>query len=117
MPTTSRASTLQPTRKGSGASLRSLFTMIPQLSVAPPNRPSRYALVRTVSQVVLRIERNDADPLRVIQTQILDWIARKAGRPLPREAWDGKTFELDDIGAQRVSAAALDAPRYWSARV
>ena len=33
------------------------------------------------------------------------------------QAWDGLTFELDDVGAQRVAAAHLEHPKYWAARV
>jgi hypothetical protein len=51
-----------------------------------------------------------------VQREVLDWISRKAGRQLPADAWEGHTFELDEVGAQHVATAALDTPRYWAAR-
>lgn len=77
----------------------------------------RFASVRTVSQVQLRLVRDAGDAFMAVQSEVLDWIRRKAGKSLPKAAWDGLAFELDDVGAQRVAAAHLDEPRYWSARV
>jgi hypothetical protein len=78
---------------------------------------SRYASVRTVSQVQLRLEREKGDAFKAVQREVLEWISRKAGKALPADAWDGRSFELDEIGAQRVAAAHLEEPRYWAARV
>jgi hypothetical protein len=84
---------------------------------APPRPTIRQAAVTTVGQVLLRLERNKPDPFKSVQNEVLDWIRLKAGKPLPREAWEGQAFELDDIGAQRVAASHLDEPRYWAARI
>jgi hypothetical protein len=77
----------------------------------------RYAAVKTVSQVMLRLERDSPDPFNAVRDEVLDWMRWKAGKPLPKQAWDGLTFELDDVGAQRVTAAHLEQPKYWAARV
>ncbi len=78
---------------------------------------NRYAAVKTVSQVNLVLERPGTDPFRTVQQEILAWISRKAGRPLSVNALEGKSFELNDVGAQRVAATYLENPRYWAARV
>lgn len=87
----------------------------PERAVRQPM--GRYAAVKTVSQVNLRLERNKPDPFKVVRDEVLDWVRWKAGKDLPRQAWDGLTFELDDVGAQRVAAAHLEDPKYWAARV
>jgi hypothetical protein len=78
---------------------------------------SRYAVVQAVSQVQLRLERPEEEPFKSVQQEVLEWIRRKAGKPLPKSAFDGFSFELDEVGAQRVAAAHLDEPRYWAARI
>lgn len=78
---------------------------------------SRYAVVRTVSQVQLVLMREGGDAFKTVQAEVLDWMGRRAGKPLPQQALDGLSFELDEVGAQRVAAAHLDKPRYWSARI
>lgn len=83
----------------------------------PQSHTGRYAAVRTVSQVTLRLERDRPDAFKIVRDEVLDWVRWKAGKLLPKQAWDGLTFELDDVGAQRVAAAHLDEPRYWAARV
>ncbi len=45
------------------------------------------------------------------------WLSRRAGRKLPNEAWEGKSFTLDEIGAQRTSAVMLQKPVAWAARL
>lgn len=83
-----------------------------------PRQPGgRYAAVKTVSQVMLRLERDKPDAFKVVRDEVLDWVRWKAGKDLPKQAWDGLTFELDDVGAQRVAAAHLEQPKYWAARV
>ena len=77
----------------------------------------RYADVRTVSQVLLRLERAQGDPFEAVQQEVLSWIGRRAGRALPPEAWAGQTFELEEVGAQRVAAVKIEAPQYWAARI
>jgi hypothetical protein len=66
---------------------------------------------------MLRLERDNPDPFKVVRDEVLDWVRWKAGKNLPKQAWDGLTFELDDLGAQRVAAAHLEQPKYWAARV
>jgi hypothetical protein len=78
---------------------------------------NRYASVRNVSQVQVRLERPGNDAFKTIQRDIIDWMGRKAGRAMPVEAWEGHSFELDEVGAQRVAASELLDPRYWAARV
>src|SRR5262245_29513790 len=80
-------------------------------------RTPRFPVVRTISQVLLHLERNGPDPFLEVQREVLEWVRRKAGKARPREAWDGRSFELDDIGAQRAAAVFLKEPRYWAARV
>lgn len=84
---------------------------------ATPRRSyGRHPIVKTVSQVQLRLQRSGDDPFKTVQQEILEWVRRKAGKPLPKAAWDGLSFELDEVGAQRVTATHLEVPRYWSAR-
>ena len=39
-----------------------------------------------------------------------------AGR-LPKEAWEGRGFSLDDIGAQRAEAIVIDSHQLWATRL
>ena len=78
---------------------------------------NRFAAVRPVSQVMLQLRRDKPDPFNVVRDEVLDWVRWKAGKTLPKQAWEGQSFELDDVGAQRVAAARLDKPPYWAARV
>ncbi len=78
----------------------------------------RRAHVRAVSQVALSIPATDAATCFArVRTETLRWMARRAGRPLPDDAWAGKAFDLQDVGAQRTSATALRDPVYWAARL
>lgn len=88
-----------------------------QLSqIAPRARLSR-PLVRLVSQVVLELRSDDPQSLfRRTQKEILRWINGRTGQTLPQSAWDGESFELEDIGVQRAIAVALPDPVYWTAR-
>ncbi len=73
--------------------------------------------IRPISQVVLDLRVPDLETgFGDVRTRTLDWISRRAGGALPAEAWKGDTFELQDVGAQRTGAIALDKPRYWGAR-
>ena len=73
--------------------------------------------IKPVSQVMLRLERDEPNVFEAVQQQVLSWVSLKAGKALPSEAWEGGTFELIEIGAQRVAAARLNQPPYWAARV
>ncbi|MGC3965653.1 MAG: hypothetical protein QM803_20670 [Rhodocyclaceae bacterium] len=41
----------------------------------------------------------------------------RAGRNLPNIAWQGQSFELTDIGAQRTAAVSIPEPQFWAARL
>ncbi|MBF0285100.1 MAG: hypothetical protein HQL51_11655 [Magnetococcales bacterium] len=62
-------------------------------------------------------EDSDTDPFIKVRKIILKWIEKRSGRKLPKDAWDGRSFDLDEVGAQRTSAVAIDEPRYWAARL
>lgn len=77
-----------------------------------------FARVRSVSQVLLTFESDDPEKMfRAIQKEALQWLAKRAGRLLPKHAWDGDSFELLEAGAQPVSVIALDDPKYWCFRI
>ena len=77
-----------------------------------------HSVVRPISQSVLQIDKSeDRDVFSAALKIILPWVNDRAGRPLPQEAWDGLSFELEEVGAQRTSAVAIDEPRYWAARL
>ena len=76
------------------------------------------AVIRPVSQVVLRLKaRNGIDRFALTIDEILRWMNRRAGRALPDSAWQRASFELSEVGAQRVAAVALREPRYWAGRL
>ena len=78
----------------------------------------REGLVQPVSQVNLRVLRDgDREPFEIARETVLGWMARRAGKPLPDEARSGESFTMDDIGAQRTEAIAIQVPRYWAARL
>jgi hypothetical protein len=76
------------------------------------------SVVRPVSQVILRLKAKDgADRFASTVDEILRWMNRRAGRALPDAAWQRSSFELSEVGAQRVAAVALREPRYWAGRL
>jgi hypothetical protein len=78
----------------------------------------RLSAIKPVSQVVLSFKAAESvDTFVAIRTSCLRWISARSGRPLPDTAWNGETFDLEDIGAQRVGAVSIDSPRYWAARL
>ncbi|MYE02530.1 MAG: hypothetical protein F4Y03_14905 [Alphaproteobacteria bacterium] len=78
----------------------------------------REGLVRPVSQVILRLPLDgDRAPFEFAREIVLEWMARRAGKPLPDEARSGESFTVDDIGAQRTEAIAIPDPQYWAARL
>lgn len=92
-----------------------------------PNRPPATwpyrvrdgrAIVRPVSQITLKLKPT-VGKVRFdeVVAECLRWLARRAGRTLPEVAWAQGSFELTDIGAQRVGAVSLSEPRYWAARL
>lgn len=89
-----------------------------QMTPAASRLRDNRALIRPVSQVQLVLKRaGDEDLFAATVDHILRWMNNRAGRTLPREAWQRVSFELADIGAQRTAAVAIRDPRYWSARL
>jgi len=79
---------------------------------------ARFAAVRSVSQVMLSFR--PEDPKKAfsdIRAEALRWLAKRAGRKLPKRAWEGESFDMLEAGAQPVSTIALDSPEYWCFRV
>lgn len=75
--------------------------------------------VRKVSQVTFRIlgGKGQKQNFESARRQSLTWISNRAGQQLPKQAWAGHSFALDDAGAQRTSAVALTKPPAWAARL
>ena len=85
-------------------------------SVLGASSRKNESLVRPISQVVLKIPKNvNASAFENTRKVILEWINRRAGRPLPEEAWKGESFTVQEIGAQPVEAIAIEG--YWAARL
>lgn len=73
--------------------------------------------VQPVSQVLLTLRSaNREQTFENVRMRVLDWMAHRAGKPLPQAAWAGHDFELQDVGAQRTAAVAVDQPRVWAGR-
>jgi hypothetical protein len=49
--------------------------------------------------------------------EALQWLANRAGSLLPKHAWAGESFDMLEVGAQPVSALALQDPFYWCFRI
>lgn len=76
------------------------------------------SLIRPVSQVIVRLAaQKDTDIFASTVDSTLRWMNKRAGRALPRNAWQRQSFELSDVGAQHVTAVSLDKPKYWAARL
>ena len=85
-------------------------------SVLGTSNRKNESLVRPISQVVLKIPKNlNTSAFEDTRRVILEWINRRAGKPLPEEAWKGESFTLHEIGAQPVEAIAIEG--YWAARL
>jgi hypothetical protein len=98
--------------------MREQASLREQLARAMDRPRQRYAHVQPVSQVVLRFpSANGPKAFAAIREQVLKWLGKRAGRPLPDEAWKGASFDLDDVGAQRTAAVAVEDPLYWTARL
>ena len=84
-------------------------------SVLGASSRENESLVRPISQVVLKIPKNvNSSAFGNTRKAILEWIDRRAGRPLPEEAWKGESFTVREIGAQPVEVIAIEG--YWAAR-
>ncbi|MFN4362085.1 MAG: hypothetical protein ACK4F4_15310 [Hylemonella sp.] len=89
-----------------------------QLSPIAKRLREGQAVIRPVSQITLRLKPIDSKSrFEGTVDCILQWISRRAGRKLPDAAWNRKSFELTDIGAQRTAAISLVEPKYWAARL
>lgn len=88
-----------------------------QLAPLAAHMLEKHGQVTPVSQVHL-VARTDSpkETLASIRQVVLKWMENKAGRKLPSGAWDGATFDLDEIGAQRAEAVGFE-DRIWAARV
>ena len=76
------------------------------------------ARIHPVSQVTLRLKPgSNGDRFHETVRIILQWLDKRAGLSLPREAWSMKSFEMSDVGAQRTAAVGLTDPLYWAARL
>lgn len=89
--------------------------------LAPLAKRGRASIstVRKVSQVALRIVggNDQKTNFEIARRNCLVWLSNRAGQQLPKNAWDGKSFTLDEVGAQRTAAVALSKPVAWAARL
>lgn len=89
----------------------------PLKSVAVVQRQYR-ATIRPVSQVILALgSGNQKEVFETTRKSCLQWLNNRAGQRLPDSAWQGESFDLEEVGAQRVGAVGLETPRYWTARL
>lgn len=85
--------------------------------IAPRIRETR-ARIRAVSQVSLKLPHEPAkDRFGATVDAILRWADNRAGHHMPAEARQRKTFEMYEIGSQRLAAVAIDEPRIWALRL
>jgi hypothetical protein len=76
------------------------------------------AQIQTVSQVILRLKPGKhGDRFQETVRNILLWMKNRAGGKLPEDAWSMKSFEMSDVGAQRVAAIGMVDPLCWAARL
>lgn len=79
---------------------------------------TRMSRVRSVSQVMLTFKSDDPKmTFGGIRKEALHWLANRAGRQLPKRAWDGESFDTLETGAQPISALSLENPYYWCFRL
>lgn len=85
--------------------------------IAPRIRETR-ARIRAVSQVSIRLPREPGkDRFGATVDAILRWADNRAGHRMPAEARQRKTFEMNEIGSQRLAAVAIEDPRVWALRL
>ncbi len=76
------------------------------------------ARIQPVCQVNLRLKPGKyGDRFQDTVRDILRWMNNRAGKELPSEAWAMKSFEMNDVGAQRTAAIGITDPLYWAARL
>ncbi len=89
-----------------------------QLAPVSPAFHERRAYIQPVSQVTLRLKPGEnGDRFHATVKDILRWLNNRAGKKLPEEAWDLKSFEMTEVGAQRTAAVGLADLPYWAARL
>ena len=85
--------------------------------IAPRIRETR-ARIRAVSQVSITLPLEPGkDRFGATIDAILRWADNRAGHRMPAEARQRKTFELNEIGSQRLAAVAIEDPRVWALRL
>ena len=95
--------------KASGPAHPSLAEQLAPL--APRIRETR-ARIRAVSQVSIKLSGTPRkDRFDETVDTILRWADKRAGQRMPVEARQHKSFEMSDIGSQRVAAVASADPR------
>lgn len=94
-------------------------TIAEQLAPLASEMRTRASIIRPVSQVLLRLPSpiTPESAFQSAQQEVLKWLRKRAGQNLPASAWNGQTFEMEEVGAQRASAVAIDNPLYWAARL
>ena len=98
--------------------LKQAQTIAEQLQPHRRQLRQRHASVVSVSQVLLEIQaQSKSDRLVEMRNSVLRWMSNRVGKPLPKGAWSGESFEIDEVGAQRAAAVMLDEPQYWAARL
>jgi hypothetical protein len=90
-----------------------------QFAASEPKPRQMQALIRPVSQIQLVLKSGTKNEDLFIATvgHVLRWLSDRAGSKLPKDAWDGKPFSLEDIGVQHTAVITVDEPRYWTARL
>ena len=74
--------------------------------------------LRQVSQVLISIPCDNIEKsFHDVRLEILKWAQRRAGHKLPRDAWEGNSFELDKDGAQPAEAIHLEEQGYYAFRL
>lgn len=74
--------------------------------------------VRPVSQVLITLPSADLESsFQKIHHEILKWAQKRAGRRLPDNAWEGDSFELEEVGAQPLEATHLKYQDYYALKL
>ncbi|MBN8477377.1 MAG: hypothetical protein J0L91_00255 [Burkholderiales bacterium] len=85
--------------------------------VAPRVREVR-ARIRPVSQSSLSLGRTaKGDRFATTVDAVLRWANNRAGRRLPEDALRHRSFEMTEVGTQRLAAVAMPDPRIWALRL
>lgn len=75
--------------------------------------PKPISKVRQVSQISVSIPCDNIEKsFRDVRHEILRWAQRRAGRKLPKDAWEGNSF--DRSGARPAEAIHLEEPGYYA---